>query len=93
MTTGKDPQTADGLGGVHNVTQPRAPVPDYPASAAPAPADAGPLPASDSHMESDPDQIGKVVHTAPVANASSSDIRVAPEQASAFAAEKESSGT
>ncbi|WP_454718848.1 hypothetical protein [Caulobacter segnis] len=89
MTTGKDPQTADGLGGVHNVTQPRAPVPDYPATAAPAPATPGPVPASDSHMESDPDQIGKVVHTQPLPNASSSDVRVAPEQASAFAAEKD----
>lgn len=88
MTTGKDPKTADGLGGVHNVTQPRAPVPDYPSTAAPAPATAGPIPARDSHMESDPDQIGKVVHTEAFPNASSSDVRVAPEQGSVFTAEK-----
>ena len=89
MTTGKDPQTADGLGGVHNVTQPRVPVPNYPASATPAPAAPGPIPASDSHMAGDTDQIGKVVHTEPVPTASSSDVRVAPQQASAFAAEKD----
>ena len=93
MTTGKDPQTADGLGGVHNVSQPRAPVPDYPATAAPASVAPGPVPGSDSHMESDPDQIGKVVHTEAVSSLSPSDARGALGQASAWAAEKDPSRT
>ena len=110
MSTGKDPQTADGLGGVHNVTQPRAPVPNYPATPAPEPAATGPIPGSDAHMESDPDQVGKVVHTEPAplgrpsdaAAASTArpartpqapfqDARVAPDQPSAWAAEKDTS--
>lgn len=93
MTTGKDPQTADGLGGVHNVTQPRAPVPAYPAASQTEPAAPGPVPGSDAEMVGDRDQVGKVVHTAPDPAAAASDARIAPEQPSAWAAEKDPSRT
>ncbi|MBO9547287.1 hypothetical protein [Caulobacter sp.] len=88
MTPGKDPQTRDGLGGVHNATAPRAPVPAYPPGAAPAPAAVGPIPGRDAAMVEDRDQVGKVVHTAPDPAAAPSDARIAPEQPSAWAAEK-----
>jgi hypothetical protein len=89
MATGKDPQTADGLGGVHNVTQPRAPVPDYPAAAPPKAAAPGPIPAVDSAMVEDSDQVGKVFHAQPVAQAAPFNGRAAADEASAWAAEKE----
>lgn len=88
MTTGKDPQSIDGLGGVHNVTTPRAPVPVYPPAAAPEPAAVGPVPGSDAAMVEDRDQVGKVVHTAPDPDVAPSDARIAPDQPSAWAAEK-----
>jgi hypothetical protein len=66
MSTGKDPQSADGLGGVHEVAEPRAaaPAPLVPADAEPVVAAHGPIPGTDAIVD-DPDQITKVVHTVP----------------------------
>lgn len=77
MAQGKDPEAADGLGGVHKVTVPRA-------SAAPAVAPDPDAPivghgpgAADAHLVDDPDQIAKVVHTieAPIEPPSKVDAR------------------
>ena len=63
MTIGKDPLTADGVGGVHNVQQARAPVPDYAEPAAAATPIAHGARDDGARMIDDADQIGRVVHT------------------------------
>jgi hypothetical protein len=107
MAKGKDPETADGLGGVHKVVTPRAPAPLGPGASEPTRVGHGPQPGSDDMVE-DPDQVARVVHTreAPIeppsdANAREStlrpmrtpqapfqDARVAPDEPSAWSAEK-----
>ncbi|CAN5364919.1 hypothetical protein BH10PSE4_BH10PSE4_22910 [soil metagenome] len=76
MSTGKDPQTADGLGGVHKVAEPRAAAPALAADAEPVVVARGPIPGQDAFVD-DPDQIAKVVHTipAPVEPPSDADAR------------------
>ncbi|MBI1684151.1 hypothetical protein [Caulobacter hibisci] len=76
MSTGKDPQTADGLGGVHKVNTPRPSAPVAPSDAEAVVVARGPLPGSDGLVD-DPDQIAKVVHTvpAPVETASDANAR------------------
>jgi hypothetical protein len=64
MSTGKDPQTADGLGGVHKVAEPRQTAATPPAHRDPVVAARGPVPGTDAFVD-DPDQIAKVVHTVP----------------------------
>lgn len=62
MAKGKDPQTADGLGGVHKVVTPREPVPQVPRDPEPVVVAEGQR-AGSSRLVEDPDQIAKVVHT------------------------------
>lgn len=63
MAHGKDPQTADGLGGVHKVVTAREPV------VTGVPRDPEPVIVAEgeragfSRMVDDPDQVGKVIHT------------------------------
>ncbi len=64
MSTGKDPQTADGLGGVHKVAEPRAAAPAPAADNDPVVVARGPILGRDAFVD-DPDQIAKVVHTIP----------------------------
>lgn len=64
MAQGKDPQTADGLGGVHKVVTPRQSVPDLPRDPEPVIVAEGER-AGTSRLVDDPDQIAKVVHTQP----------------------------
>jgi hypothetical protein len=80
MAQGKDPQTADGLGGVHKVAVPR-PAPTGPADVEPVVVVEGER-AGFSRLVDDPDQVAKVVHTvdAPIepesdANARESTLR------------------
>ena len=75
MARGKDPQTADNLGGVHNVTVPRQPAPSTPGD--PEPVAVGRGPDRDTHLIEDPDQIAKVVHTveAPIETPNDADAR------------------
>lgn len=82
MSQGKDPETADGLGGVHKVTQPRSPVPDVQRD--PEPVVVGHGRPGDARLVDDPDQIARVVHTqeAPIeppahTNAPESELRPA----------------
>lgn len=63
MSQGKDPETADGLGGVHKVAEPRAPVPEPPRD--PEPVVIGQGRPDDARMVDDPDQIARVIHTQP----------------------------
>jgi hypothetical protein len=63
MSKGKDPQSADGLGGVHKVVEPRARVPHVPRD--PDPVVVGYGRADDARLVDDPDQIARVVHTQP----------------------------
>jgi hypothetical protein len=80
MAQGKDPQTADGLGGVHKVTQPRQ-------GGVPVPRDAEPVRVAEgeragvSDLVDDPDQIAKVVHP---------DVQVASDEPSVWTAAKTS---
>lgn len=76
MTQGKDPQTADGLGGVHKVGEPRQATPDTPRGDQPVVV-AESQRAGFSRLVDDPDQIAKVVHTvaAPVERENDVDAR------------------
>ena len=76
MSTGKDPETADGLGGVHKVAEPRQAAATPPADPEPVVVARGPVPGTDVFVD-DPDQIAKVVHTvpAPVEPPSDADAR------------------
>lgn len=76
MAQGKDPQTADGLGGVHKVVQPRQPVPVTPRDAEPVVVAEGER-AGFSRLVEDPDQVAKAVHTieAPIEPDSQADAR------------------
>jgi hypothetical protein len=78
MTTGKDPLTADGLGGVHKVAEPRPQTPAPLPNSEPVVVARGPVPGSDAFVN-DPDQIAKVVHTvaAPVEPPSDANAREA----------------
>jgi len=107
MAKGKDPETADGLGGVHKVVTPRAPAPVRTGASGATRVGHGPEPGS-ADMVEDPDQIARVVHTqdAPIEPASDADARestlrpmrtpqapfqdapVAPDEPSAWSAEK-----
>jgi hypothetical protein len=77
MAQGKDPQTADGLGGVHKVVTPRQPALNN------APRDPEPVVVAEgqragfSQMVDDPDQVGKVIHTvdAPIEPGNDADAR------------------
>lgn len=62
MAQGKDPQSADGLGGVHKVVTPREPVAQVPRDREPVIVGEGQR-AGFSRLVDDPDQIAKVVHT------------------------------
>lgn len=64
MAQGKDPETSDGLGGVHKVAVPRQPVPSVPRDPGTVAVGHGPEPGSAGMVE-DPDQIAHVVHTEP----------------------------
>jgi hypothetical protein len=68
MAQGKDPKTADGLGGVHNAVVPRQPVPAVPPDPEPAVVAEG-VRAGYSRLVDDPEQIARAVHTleAPIA--------------------------
>lgn len=81
MAQGKDPETADGLGGVHKVVTPREPAPLTPHDRQPVAVGRGPRPGTNGFAD-DPDQIAKVIHTgdAPIeppsdANARESTLR------------------
>jgi len=76
MTTGKDPETSDGLGGVHKVAEPRQAASTPPADPQPVVVARGPIPGTDAVVD-DPDQIAKVVHTvaAPVEPPSNANAR------------------
>jgi hypothetical protein len=76
MAQGKDPETSDGLGGVHKVAVPRQPVPAVARDSEPvviAPRER----AGSSHPVDDPDQIAKVIHTedAPIEPSSEANAR------------------
>lgn len=62
MAEGKDPETADYLGGVHKVVVDRPTVPAVPKDAEPVVVAEGER-AGFSRLVDDPDQIAKVVHT------------------------------
>ncbi|WP_146197941.1 hypothetical protein [Caulobacter endophyticus] len=62
MANGKDPQTADGLGGVHKVGQGRQPAGAAPRDPEPVAVVEGRR-AGFSRLVEDPDQLSKVVHT------------------------------
>lgn len=66
MAQGKDPRTADGLGGVHNVHEPRPTavpaLPDTRETSEPVVVAEGQR-AGYSRTVDDPDQVGKVIHT------------------------------
>ena len=64
MAQGKDPQTADGLGGVHKSVLARRAAPQVKPDPEPVIVAEGQR-AGASHLVDDPDQIAKVVHTAP----------------------------
>lgn len=76
MAQGKDPQTADGLGGVHKVVIPRQPVPAVARDPEPVIVAEGER-AGGSRLVDDPDQIAKVVHTqdAPIEPPNDADAR------------------
>src|SRR6218665_3222922 len=76
MAQGKDPQTSDGLGGVHNVVTPRQPAPERLADPEPVAVAEGQR-AGTSRLVDDPNQIAKVVHTedAPIAAPNDADAR------------------
>ena len=65
MAIGKDPRSADGLGGVHKVQEDRPAVPAYPDHAGDPVFVAHGARDEEAHMVADPDQIGRVVHTRP----------------------------
>lgn len=82
MSQGKEPETADGLGGVHKVAQPRQPVPNVPRDPEPVVVRHGRP--DDTRLVDEPDQIARVVHTqeAPIepaahTNAPESELRPA----------------
>lgn len=62
MAQGKDPQNADGLGGVHKATTPREPIPEIARDPQPVIIAEGQR-AGFSRLVDDPDQLTKVVHT------------------------------
>lgn len=62
MTKGKDPEAADGLGGVHKVGVSREPVPPPSGDSEPAIIGHGVRPGAAGY-EDDPDQVARVVHT------------------------------
>lgn len=76
MAQGKDPETADGLGGVHKVVTPRAAVSPVRADSEPVIVAEGQR-AGASRMVDDPDQVAKVVHTidAPIEPGDEADAR------------------
>jgi hypothetical protein len=76
MTQGKDPPTADGLGGVHKVGAPRQRAAAVTCDPEPVVVAQGTR-AGSSHMVDDPDQIAKVIHTedAPIGPPSDANAR------------------
>jgi hypothetical protein len=81
MTKGKDPETADGLGGVHKVAVDRPAAERVPSDPEPVVVGHGPRPGS-AGLVDDPDQIARTIHTeaAPIeppndANARESTVR------------------
>ncbi len=64
MSKGKDPQTADGLGGVHKVLEPR-PATPVDLGSVDQPGVVEGQRAGFSRSVTDPDQVSRVVHTAP----------------------------
>ncbi|MBO9557928.1 MAG: hypothetical protein J7515_05000 [Caulobacter sp.] len=62
MTKGKDPETADGLGGVHKVGVSREPVPPPSGVSEPVAVGHGVRPGAAGYVD-DPDQVTRVVHT------------------------------
>lgn len=87
MPEGKDPRTADGLGGVHKLAVARQEVAaTRPDAERPVVAEA--TRAGFSQLVDDPDQVAKVIHTADAPDASFQDARVSPEEPSVWTAAK-----